>query len=217
MELDELKSLWQSTDNRMTHVESSMAQVQLRQTSANRLYWEPIFEIIMAGLTLLWAGNFLATNWQSVLQRPLLAIPVGIFYPLSIYVIRIAVIQIILAGKVGYGNSVTESQRAISIIRRLNIRSTKFLLLVGIPLWFMPILALFQSLAGYNSIASLSLVAMTVNVVIGAVFSVTMIVLSKKIGHRSKFSGAIDEIFSGDAVNRVERELSDIQVFASNP
>lgn len=219
MELDELKASWKATNDRideMQGVQAAMQRIVLEGTTksaARRLMAEPIFELVAGILTAVWSGGYLWDHMAKVVASPLLGLPMGLVYALSVFTIGLSVRQLLLISGLDYSKPVVETQRSVAAIRSLRVRSTQFLLLVGIPLWVIFPLALGQALIGFELVRAVDPGWIVANLVFGVLVSLGLFLAARKFGERSTFWQKVNDIFAGTEVVRAQELLTQVKSF----
>ena len=137
MELDELKTAWQTLDQR---VQAGMAlnlemlkELKLDKTRSalKRLAWVVRIELASGVLATLVIGGFLANHIRDVR----FTIPALILQSVIVFTIATAARQLTMIGHIDYAAPVVAIQRAVTTLRASRVRTTKWLLLFAPLLW----------------------------------------------------------------------------------
>jgi hypothetical protein len=219
MELEELKANWATANRRLDQVQAvqvALAKNELKgrgRSAANRLRVEPIFELAISGMAVLWAGNFLAANFAKVQQWPVAAMPALALYPLAIATIWSSVTQLRISSELDYSEAIVDTQAKIASLKKVRVRSTQAMLLLGIPLWFLFPILLAQAMIRFEIALAVSPQWMLGNLVFGGIFSAGAVWAARRAGPGSRFFGGINRILAGDAVAEAEKRLREIAEF----
>ena len=220
MELDELKSAWSSVNRRLDEMQEqqnalqNMALDAQTKKSANALRREPIFELAVAILTVIWSGNFLWENLAAFQRSPFSALPVGMLHALAIVTIGLSVRQLITIASLDYSQPILDTQVKIASIRSLRVRSTQWLMLIGLPLWVLiPIIA-GQAIVGVGFIHAIDKGWLVANLVFGVAAAAAIVYAARRLRDRSSVFQKIDDLIAGTAIAKAQRLLADVQGFA---
>ena len=222
MELEELKTAWKSATQRIDEMQLAQATMQRSlvkshtRSAANKLMIQPIFELIVASLTVLWAGGFLGSNLAKIQALPFGAVPGIIVFALGMFNVILSIRQLHLISTMDFSEPVVATQRKIATLRSWRVRSTQFLIMVGFGLWMVFPLFILQALGGYEAIKIIGAANtnwLIGNFAIGVILPVAVILAARKFGAQSKFFRAIDNVFAGDQIVAAEKLLAEVDGF----
>ncbi len=222
MELEEMKANWKAVNQRLDQVQAvqvALANRELKgrgRSAANRLRVEPIYELVLAGGAVLWAGNFLASNFAKVQQWPVAAIPALALYPLAILTIWCSVSQLGILSDLDFAAPILDTQTKLGTIKKIRVLSTQAMLLLGVPLWFLFPILLGQALVRFEIVLAVSPQWILGNLVFGGLFSAAMVWAARRFGEGSGFFRRINAILAGDAIANAERELREVAEFGND-
>jgi len=215
MELEELKANWNSMNTRLDEVQAQQAVLrqvvgQGRTRSAARLLMrEPIFELVVGGLTAAWMGGFLFDNLAKISREPIGAVPAVLVDACAIFTIWASIRQLITISGFDYANPILETQRQLAGLRSLRVRSTQWMLLLGIPLWIVFPIVVGQALIGYELWRSVSLPWVLGNLGFGGVVSGAAILAARRWPILRK----VEAVFAGTEVARAQAMLEELERF----
>lgn len=220
MELDELKSAWSSVNKRLDEMQEQQIALQNMaldgetKKSANALRREPIFELAVATLTVIWSGNFLWENLTALQRSPISALPVGALHALAIFTIGLSIRQLITISSLDYTQPILDTQMKIASIRSLRVRSTQWLMLIGLPLWVLfPIIA-GQAIFGVQFIHAIDKSWLIANLAFGVAAAAAIVFAARRLRDRSSVFQQIDDLIAGTAIAKAQRLLAEVQGFA---
>jgi hypothetical protein len=219
MEIEELKTAWKSANGRLDEMQTmqgAMQKVILRDQTKKATRWlgfEPVCELVLAGIMVIWAGGFLFDNLSRVQLAPVGALPALVLFALSVFTIWVDVRQLIVVSELDYGQPVAETQRKIAFLKTLRVRSTQAMLLIGIPLWFVFPLFLIQSVAGYGLVQAIGGKWLLANLAFGALFSAAVIAAARKFGEQSPFFRVINGALAGTEIAKAQKLLAEVKEF----
>lgn len=220
MELDELKSAWSSVNRRLDEMQEqqnalqNMALDAQTNKSANALRREPIFELAVAILTVIWSGNFLWENLAALQRSPFSALPVGMLHALAIVTIGLSVRQLITIASLDYSQPILDTQVKIASLRSLRVRSTQWLFLIGLPLWVLIPSIAGQAIVGVGFIHEIDKGWLVANLVFGVAAAAAIVYAARRLRDRSSVFQKIDDLIAGTAIAKAQRLLADVQGFA---
>lgn len=219
MELEELKAAWQTANDRLDGMESAQKRVlksiqdERTRTAAAGLRREPVFELVVAGLALLWTGNFLATNFSKILADPVAAVPAGLVHVLAIVTIGLSVRQLMMVSNLDYSRPIVEAQAKIAAVRALRVRSTQSMILIGLGLWVVFPMAAGQALFGLNFVHSVNALWVMANLAFGLLTGTAFVIVAKRFKGRSAFLASIDNLMAGTEIARAQKLLVEAEAF----
>lgn len=214
MELEELKADWKTMNGRLDAMQATLSQTAGRRTSRG-LMWEPLYELLLGFVTALCAGGFLWDNLAKIGQAPLGALPAVLLDACGIVTIGLSIWQLVTISEIDYANPIVESQRQLTSLRKLRVRATQWMLLLGIPLWIiLPIFA-GQALIGYDLWRSVSGPWILANLVFGAAFAGAVVFAARNYGDRWPVFGKIEASFAGTEIAKAEVFLDEIARFSA--
>lgn len=202
MELDELKTIWAK--------QSESFELKLRM---NELRW-PMrrFALLAAGgsvlglLALTWLGSFIYEHWT----EPRFAIPGAVVHLWIVAMLAASVRQVWMALNVDYGQPVTEIQKQIEELRIFRMRVTKWALLSGQLVWWIPfVIVTFKGVWGVDLYRYLSPTYLIVN------FAFGLAVIPVAIWVSRRFAGWnwLTRELSGYNLNRAAEFLASVSAF----
>ena len=219
MELEELKSAWKTANEKLDRMQLSQLLMQQElvatrtKSISRRLMAEPIFELLVGILAVRWAGEFLWDHQRHIQRFPLGGVPAFLIWAFGVFTISISVRQLVLASTVSSTSSVLTAQRSVASLRALRVQSTKAVMLVGIPLWFIfPIFA-GQELISFDIVKALNPGLILANLFFGGLVSAGLILASRRFSQKSAFFRVIDDVFAGTATKQVEQMLAELRQF----
>jgi hypothetical protein len=215
MELEELRGAWMTLNTRVSELEAAQRKAALTeaQRTSRRLMREPIFELVCALLSTLWAGSVLGSNWAKVLAAPGGALPALIVLIWSVSTVVLSIWQLNSISLLDYSGPVVETQRRIAALRSLRVRSTQFWMLAGLPLWLVfPLFAL-QSLGAYEIVQRLDAGWMIGNVVVGIVMAAGLVFAARRMGAHSRFWQKVNDTLAGTDIVRAQAMLAQVERF----
>lgn len=217
MELEELKANWKAVNMRLDEMQTQQASLrqvvgQGRVRSAARLLMrEPIFELVVGALTAVWMGGFLFDNLAKIAREPWGALPALLIDAWAIFTIWASIRQLVTISGFDYANPILETQRQLAGIRALRVRSTQWMLLLGIPLWMIFPIAAGQALIHYELWRAVSLPWVLANLLFGAVFSGGVVGLARRF--RWPIFEKIEAVFAGTEVEKAREILVELGRF----
>lgn len=219
MELEELKSKWQSTEAKVEEIHqivTAMNQVQLQKQNRRTkigLSVGPITELIVGAAIMLAAGGFIADKWTRIASYPLGAVPAVLAGLFGWFLIWQGIWQLIFVDKLDYAGSVTETQSSLLNLRKFRARTGQFVLLAGIAFWHFPPLFFLQWVGHFDIAKSVNWPWMFANSLIGIVISSVLIAIARRLPPTSAFNRFASDVFAGGEVERAERTLNQISEF----
>jgi len=216
MELDELKSAWQSLDQRLET--SNRLQLQaFRERKLDQLdrrlrplFWGQVAQIVLGALVILPAANF----WAGQLPEWSMTLSGLVLHVYGVALIITAGVTLSRMNAIDHAAPVMALQKQLGSLRHFRIRSG---LWAGLPWWFlwMPIMAvLVKSGTGVNMYESAPLV-FVFGAIIGALgLAVTWAFhrwsLNPKHPHRAK---AVEDSVTGKSLRSAQAVLDEIAAF----
>ena len=217
MELEELKASWKAVNVRLdemqmqqTNLQNAVGQGRIRST-ARLLMREPILELLVGALTAIWMGGFLFDNLAKASHEPWGALPAVLIDACAIFTIWSSIRQLITISGFDYANPILETQRQLAGLRSLRVRSTQWMLLLGIPLWIIFPIVAGQALIGYELWRSVSLPWGLGNLLFGVVFSGTAVVLARRF--RWPVFEKIEAVLAGTEIAKAREILDELGRF----
>ena len=213
MELDELKSAWKTTNERLDRVEGALQRKSTR-SAANWLRLEPIVELALGVLTALWTGGYLADHAAKIAQDPIGASPGGLIFAMAVITISLSIRQLALVGGLDYAGAIIESQRRLARLKALRVRTTQAMFLAGLPLWMVfPIFAL-QSVSRFEVYRAFDGGWIVANLIFGVVVAGGLVIAARKAGDRESWLRKLNDLLAGTEIRRAEDLLAEVSVFA---
>lgn len=148
IELDELKSAWQSLDRRL-QLDHSIRLHELRERGADRIrgrlrpiFWGQALQMLFA-IAMMLLG---VACWSSYLHTPLLLVSGLVVHAYGLLVLLLSVRTLSLAGRIDPGEPVLALQSRLAELRRRYLQSGYF---AGLPWWvlWLPVLLSLASLS----------------------------------------------------------------------
>ena len=208
MELTELQDAWKQQSVMIEKTLGNARQVTLKHTIDGRLRREPIVDVILSAVTLLWTGGFLGSHAADLLQHVLFALPALAVHGLAIYILGQAIRQLILLSQVDYAQPIAQTQTLIGRLRSMRLKTIKSTLHVGIVVWFAFPILLLQTLAGPSVIARIDPPWLVCNILFGFAMMGGAVAFARKIGDSHPLAQKLNDALSGTQIKRAEQELA---------
>jgi len=210
MELDNLKAAWQDLDHRMTALEATPLARPFPSTAhSGRLSLEPILEIVVSAVTLLVAGDFLATHWADALRAPAGVLPALVLYAFAIPTIWLSVRRLMMIAAIDPAASVLETARRVEALESLVVRGTQLALSVGFVVWLAFPLFLAQWLVGYDIVFRIAPSFLGANLLVG----LALVAIGRWLVRRLNWDAPLRAMLVGHAITRLKHEVADRQRF----
>lgn len=216
MELDDLKSAWQTLDQRL-QLNNALKLHELRERTLARtrsnlrpLFWGQIAQILLIGVP---AILFAALLWAS---KPAFASVIVAGVVLHAYgVLTIISAGVVLAqlAKINHAAPVVEIQKQLARTRTLYVRSG---MICGLPWWFLwvPILMV---LAGLGDVSLLDRAPLMVwgGLGVGALGLLLTFQFHRWVRHpsRAHFGRVMDESLAGSSLHKAIAQLKEVEHF----
>lgn len=182
------------------------------KTIQSRTQRSPIWDLLIASITIIAIGNFAASNIKDLLAAPLTALPAAIVFALGIFSINLSIRQFILSSELDYAKPIVETQSHLANLRKLRVRSMQWIFISALPLWL-----IFPILLGQMVIGSKFLLALDLAWVIGnTLFGLVLIPPINWFLKKSKYARSIQDEFAGKDIVEAEAFLKEIQEFRND-
>ena len=145
MELDEMRSLWQSVDGRLQAMEAAGR----RDKAGSKLGFVRFvlwYEIAFGVVAVLLAGSYLADH----VTQLRFALPAALLHLAALATLGIAVWQQVQLSPTGYSEPVVEMQRRLAALRLWRARANRWLLLSSPLLWALLVIVVPHALIGLD-------------------------------------------------------------------
>ena len=214
MELDDLKTEWQSLHARMARQEalSLRALQETRLDKALRelrpLRWMQTFQLLLGALFTLAGGAF----WSAHLHTPHLLAMGLVMHLYGLVTILSCARMKMLTARVDVGAPVLEIQRRLAELRRFYVRSALWLGLPWFVLWIPCALTLLVSRYGADIYAHQPAVVLINVAVCAALWGLTLLLI-RLAQRRPRMARALDDAAAGRSLNRAQARLDEIARF----
>ncbi|MBX3117925.1 MAG: hypothetical protein KF784_02595 [Fimbriimonadaceae bacterium] len=215
MERQEMLNAWSELQARVEKctAQQTRLQEQLQQSKTvsirRRTQRSPIWDLIVAGVTAIAVGGFMAGNIQELLAAPAAGLPAIAVFAFAIYLIHVSVRQLILSSELDFSKAVTETQTQLTKLRKLRLQATQWTFILALPLWFVFPILLGQMLIGAELIFALHPAWLFGNVVFGLAMIPPIYWVMKK----SKYAQFLQDTIVGKEVAEAEGFLREIEAF----
>ena len=217
MELDDLKTAWQSLN----------AQVQRQQEVQSRLQTELRVDKAKSRLRPLWIGQgltlvvgfaltvFFARYWLARTGTPIALISGILLHAWSVGLIISAVVQLLILGRINYAKPVLTLQRSVGHLWLWRTRMTPLLGVAFWVLWLPAAMVLMDVFTDGALAGALSLRYVLWNLVIGALGVVATLAFYRwaQRPSRQHLGRSIDAGNAGPAVNSARAFLDELDAF----
>ena len=214
MELDDLKTEWQSLHARLAHQEAlSLRALQDRRLDRmlrelRPFRWMQAFQIALGAFFI--AGS--AAFWVPRLHTPHLA-AMGILMQAYGLVVVLSCARLqALAARVDISAPVLEIQRRLAGLRSLHVRSALWLGLPWFVLWIPCALMLLAARTGVDIYAHQPGVVLTVAGVCAGLWGLTLLLI-RWAQARPRAARVLDDAAAGSSLNRARAQLDEIARF----
>ena len=211
-ELEELKSTWQSEEPEGL-LNFTVSHITDANTKAiqKRVRWSPIWDLMIGAIVLLVVGNFAAENVRELLAAPIAAVPAVLVAALEIFVVNLAIRQLILSSDLDYSKPIVETQVQLAKLRRLRLRATQWTFVFGFAAWIIFPILLGQMVAGPKFINSIPPAFMLANIAFALAMTPVLLWIVKK----SRFAESLQDAIAGTDIVEAEAFLGEIREFRS--
>jgi hypothetical protein len=215
MKDEELATAWNALQSRVERTTTALADTQRRldrsemETHRNRLGQQPVWEISLAALTLLFVGSFAANHLRELLDRPLAAIPAAVLGALAIVQIHLGVRHLIVASGLDLGRPILETQEKLAELRKLRVRVTQWIFAAALPVWVVFPLLLGQAVFGVEFVFKVSPAWIVANVL----FGLAMVPVIDWAMKRSQFATSLQDGLAGRELLAAGAFLREIRSF----
>jgi hypothetical protein len=221
--LDDLQQRWLAQDRRLEQALRINRRLWLRAELARprrALRWlraGALANLALCAAFLLWNGSFLAAH----IREPRFAVPAAALHLWLIAAFATTVARFARAGSIEYDAPVVEIQRRLAALRRLTVRSTLFLFLFGVPIWWVPfgIVAL-RSWLGVDLYRVVGTTALLESLAGSIVLAAGCMLLCRLLAPRAQTSPVLRRLIrdlAGRSLAAAENQLAEIAAFESDP
>ena len=199
MELDELKQTWsehaRNLDRTLSLNLQSLKTAQLDKTRSalGRFKAFRVFEMIVGLLVLLLLGSYIADR----ISVPTLAIPALIVAASVLVPVIENIRQLILLGRISYGDPVTTIQRTLEEIKLHYLRSFRLPVLM-LPLYLAYVVVALDLFFGLDFLAQASAAFLWVNLAVSLVFAVPAIWVLRHLSFKNTDNPVIRALVRGN-------------------
>ncbi len=206
MELDELKTAWQTANHPAQAAYIYGAKAAKSESAVAKLKVGPIFEIVMAAIAAVWLGNFCYENFANPVY-----FTSGILLDiLNVLLLATNIRKLVMVSSIDLTMPIIESQRRLTELRSLTILQTKWTLLASPFLWGLLMLVLPMGVH-VDLIKLLGVPYMLGNVLFGIFFvPVGTWIVSK---FSPKFKEKLADEISGGNMKKARAFLDDLRQF----
>jgi hypothetical protein len=205
MELDDLKTTWAQQSERF--------DVKLQM---NELRWPMRRFAVLAGagaafglLVLNWLGSFVYQHWT----EPRFAFPGAVLQVWVVAMLAASVRQVWMAARMDYSQPVTAIQRQIEELRIFRIRVTKWGVLTGQLVWWIPfVIVAFRGILDVDIYRYLSTAYLVTNIGLGLAAIPVAVWISRRYSGRTWLTREL----SGYNLNRAAAFVASISEFEAN-
>lgn len=218
MELNDLKPTWNEMNDNIQRLNSAMITTLADQSNKSikaSLTRQPIFGVILASISMLGSGSFLADNFATWAQNPWLSLPGLLVHAFFIFILGQSILQLIAISKFDLAQPITEAQDNLLKIRSLNLKSTKSAILIGTTIWFTFPMMLIQSITTPEVISQFSLAWIIANIAFGFACIAAAITITKRIAPDHKIVIALDKLLTGKAIADAQNDINHLKQFSS--
>jgi hypothetical protein len=155
MDLDDVKALWQETDQRLDSMEDALRlqqrliQAATRERTRSKLWFVRLvlwYEVGFGALAALLAGSYLADS----ITRIQFAVPATLLHLGAIATLGAAVFQLVVLARIDYSGPVLTIQRELARLRLVRARSNRWLLIAAPLLWALLVVVVPDALVGFD-------------------------------------------------------------------
>ncbi len=215
MELDELKTAWQSLDRRLEQQTAlnlhllKERKLEKTQHGLRPLVWGQAIQIAFGALLALASGSF----WFDHREVPHLLIAGLVMHLYAIAVIAFGARMQYLIHHIDFGAPVVEIQQRLTTLRRFYVVGG---LWIGLPwwmLWVPLVMMVFMGLFGADMYAKVPSVV-HINLAAGALGWALTLVFARWVKRYPTFAGRLERSLAGTSLNKVQQRLDEIAAFA---
>jgi len=120
--------------------------------------------------------------------------------------------QLVIISELDYSGPVLDAQRRIGTLRSIRVRSTKLVILLGIPLWLIFPIFLGQALIGFELVLKMNAAWILANVAVGLGIA-GAIMLGAKLWGKLPFFQSLTEILAGTEISKAQKLLAEVEAF----
>ncbi len=218
MELNEIKLTWNEMNDDFQRLNGAVTTTQKEQSNKRvkiALNREPIFGVILASISLILSGSFIADHFATWTQIPWLSLPALLVHGFLILILGQSILQLIAVSKLDLSQPITEAQNNLLKINALNLKATKAAILIGTTIWFAFPMVLIQALTTPEIISKVSPGWIAANVAFGFACIAAAFTTAKRMAPNHKITIALDHLLSGNAIKEAQNEIDNIKQFSS--
>ncbi len=212
MELDNLKAALESLEKKVDANAALQQQIQnaLLEPKLRRLNTPAIWDLVGGLVCTIWSGSFLADHFAEIQKAPLGAGASLVIFIFGIVMVSFSARQLAISSQISLDSPIVESQNRLAELRMLRLRSTQWAFLVGLPLWFVFPMFLFQALVKYEVALQFSGAWVVVNIIVGIVAFLILMQVARKTQGKSKFLNALEASATGSPLIEARAFLADL-------
>lgn len=219
MNLDELKEMWKSHDQKLDQAirlnETRFRMLDVRG-SLSRVFWLAAGGLVLDGVAMLILGSFIAGHRST----PEFWIPALLLDAFVIAHIAWVVRQLIVLQALDYSAPVVTIQRKLAALRLLRVEAVKWTLALSPLLWTALLVVGPRALVGLNVYEALPISYLAANLAFGLAFLALVMWLARHVEGRFKGSPRIETFMdhlAGRSVTEARRSLQQIADFERGP
>jgi hypothetical protein len=214
MELDELKTAWQSLDRRLEQQTAlnlhllKERKLEKTQHGLRPLIWGQAIQIAFGALLALASGSF----WVDHRHIPHLLIAGVVMHLYGIAMIVFGARMQHLIHQIDFGAPVVEIQQRLALLRRFYVRGG---LWIGLPWWvlWVPLaMMLFMGAFGADLYARIPRVV-NLNLVVGLLGWALTLLFAAWVKRFPRFAERLERALAGTSLNKVQQRLNEIDAF----
>ena len=216
MNLDEIKDKWYSQeheiDKGLTLNVFHLNTLRIANSALKKLSYEKITGIIIGLACLVFTGNFLFENYEDYK----LLIPAMLLHAFFLFQVAANGYQFSILRKIDFSEPVLKSQQQYTILKRLRLQVTFWILLLSPLLWVPFLIVLIKSVTGINPYLILNNTWLFANILFGISFIPLMFwaakYFSKKWQGYSFLKHVLDSLV-GDELKAMNNLLEQLNSF----
>jgi len=214
MNQQEMTAAWNALESRVAKYAARQVELEREQmgTLGRRMRRLPTWDLAIAGLTVLWVGNFVADHFGRLMARPVGLLPALLLFAFAIVEINLSVRHLIVANELDLGKPIVEAQRNLANLRKLRVKVTQWLLVCALPAWLVFPMLLGQSIFGVDFVFALNPAWVVSNIV----FGIAMAPLVNWVLRKSRFASSLTDTIVGKDIARAEAFLEEIREFQND-
>lgn len=221
MELNDLKTRWRETEQRMEDMQAELRAVRRAADAAERgrVRWKMGLvravlwgELAFGVLAALLVGSYLPESFVA----PRFAIPGILLHLGAIGLIASAARQLWLLSTVDFAGSVVDTQRRLARLRRMRSRVNRWLIVSAPALWALLVIAVPHALIGLDVYAAFGVPWVAANLGFGAVVVAAVAWVARRFPtayRQSRFIRALGDDLTGRRITSVTGFLAELDAF----